>query len=470
MSTSEDAHNRLDDASNHSSHSRPSLATIDEAHKGLRRQEAPHSLRAADEAAVDIVSVHTEESDTKQEDGSFSTYQLQLEKLCHSLWPALPKEAIEFEPIEGSDWSHVIGVTIKIPTPRDRGRRALQKVRRALKSKDRIVDTEEQHYVLRVPRSKSVWIEHEVATVNYVRQYTNVPAPGIVEFDCTKDDALGKQFVLQRRTAGKTLLSVFPTLNHQQKASVAKAFGQVLLAMQVDSHLSAGLLSLNLKLAEEDSDTELVQFPVSDRIPSSHHLSPPTEPSHPQSTLDFLLMQLKRWSALRDHTELEWDRMQAMAWQMALQDLFDDDRYYLCLLALEPRNILVTIRDEATVTFEAILGWGNAIFAPKFMACAPPTWLWNCDDNGKNADDSSEPDDVAQEVKHAFEKVVGKDYLRYAYKPEYRLARKLCDFAIHGMESRQEEVHEMLTGWEVLRRVKLREDMKRTRHKLQGRS
>ncbi|KAJ9667343.1 hypothetical protein H2201_002544 [Coniosporium apollinis] len=241
--------------------------------------------------------------------------------------------------------------------------------------------------------------------------------------------------------------------------------------MQVDSHPSAGLLGPTPKPGKEDSNIELVQFPVSARVPSSQHDTTPQEPSHPQSVLDFLLMQLKRWSALRDHTEPEWDRMQAMAWQMTLQDLFNDDRYYLCHLGLEPRNILVRVRDGATVTVEGILGWEGAISAPKFVGCAPPVWLWSWNAESRNTNNNGEStDSEAQELKALFEKVIGKGYLRYAYKPEYRLVRKLCDFAVHGMDARRQEAKEILDEWETLRRLKLRKDMKRTRDKLQGRS
>jgi thiamine kinase-like enzyme len=128
----------------------------------------------------------------------------------------------------------------------------------------------------------------------------------------------------------------------------------------------------------------------------------------------------------------------AVAREMDQLGYFDDDNNVLCHLDLEPRNILLSL--EPQVTISGILDWDSAVFAPIFMSCAPPFWLWGWDDeedeDEKNANDIPPTADL-QEIKRTFEDVVGSKILRYTHMAQYRLARRLFQAAISGINSNE---------------------------------
>lgn len=57
-------------------------------------------------------------------------------------------------------------------------------------------------------------------------------------------------------------------------------------------------------------------------------------------------------------------------------------------------------------------------------------------------------------LKTAFDKAAGPEYMRYAYMPVYRLARKLVHFALEPMSSNADvdDADDVLADWEMIRR------------------
>lgn len=155
------------------------------------------------------------------------------------------------------------------------------------------------------------------------------------------------------------------------------------------------------------------------------------------------------------------DCLVSVALQMDRMGFLGDDTYCLCHLDLNhaPRNIMVDSQQDGTTA--AILDWDSAIFAPKFVSCTPPMWIWSWDDeedeDEKKANDTpSTPE--RSELKHLFENAVGQGFLQYAYEPHYRLARKLFEFALHGIHSNEgmSEADELIREWSSLRDPELR--------------
>ncbi|KAJ5287861.1 hypothetical protein N7478_003547 [Penicillium angulare] len=96
-----------------------------------------------------------------------------------------------------------------------------------------------------------------------------------------------------------------------------------------------------------------------------------------------------------------------------------------------------------------IPGWNYAFFAPLWMSCISPAWLWG----GKSAMDSVEnfsqklptrPEE--EELKQIFDKAAGTVYARFAYHRQHRLARELFCFMIDGISSSE--------GFDALRLLK----------------
>ena len=136
------------------------------------------------------------------------------------------------------------------------------------------------------------------------------------------------------------------------------------------------------------------------------------------------------------------------------------DENCICHLDLLPRNIMADVKPDGSLSITGILDWDSAVFAPRFVGCAPPMWLWAWnseeDEDEKHANDTpSTPED--QEVKRIFEETVGDPFSMYAYKPEYRLARSLFQFATFGMRSNEDfdEVEEVLKEWNGIYEIRI---------------
>lgn len=125
----------------------------------------------------------------------------------------------------------------------------------------------------------------------------------------------------------------------------------------------------------------------------------------------------------------------------------------LCHLEFQPRNFLADTQNP-TAPITGFLDWDSAIFAPSFISCTPPTWIWAWSDDDDEAETKQTANEMpatreACELKAIFEQAAGPAYLRFAYDPVYRLARRLFKFACNGMGSNVDldEAELMLDEW-----------------------
>ena len=428
----------------------------------------------------------------------FDQYDVQVKELCHHLWNPSPKvpqsvkssrierlfgvadnrmtgfllpkrtrSARTFVPpkdflierLRGGGYNRVIGITIKHTT-----------------------DEEPTTLILRVPRFDDARLDREVATLRFVRQHTTIPVPEVKHVDFTSDNPLKQSYVIHSRISGFDLQSrnnptCYLNLSQEQKCTFAKDFASILLQLYDITHPFPGHIECSADNnnhqnftvrhfdlitsfgheAELDLNAKLPFFQVrpfvKDWEPSE---SGPLE----QTTYYFMIAQFGRWKALElrcDPASIRWskryDRLVTMADQMDDLGFLGNDMNCLCHLDLlgAPRNIMANINSDDSLSITGILDWDSAVFAPRFVGCAPPMWLWAWDDEEEDEthanDTPSTPED--QEIKRIFEETVGDDFQFYAYKPEYRLARKLFHFAQSGIRSstEDEEAEELLKEW-----------------------
>ncbi|KAM0805813.1 kinase-like domain-containing protein [Usnea florida] len=155
---------------------------------------------------------------------------------------------------------------------------------------------------------------------------------------------------------------------------------------------------------------------------------------------------------------LFWDyqfQFVEVAKRMDSLGILGDGQSCLCHFDLEARNIMVQILPNGSLTISGIVDWDSAVFAPTFASCVPPCWLWTDrvlhDENGN--DKFSPPSTQEQEeIKEAFEEIVGFDWEWFAYREEYRLARELFHFAQHGLPDGMaaSRAQKFLKEWAVL--------------------
>lgn len=429
----------------------------------------------------------------------FDQYIHQVKELCHLLWPpspripqdvrtsraerllgrnrvtgillpkksrsvrasAPPKEFL-IERLRGGGFNRIIGITIKHSR-----------------------DEEPTQLILRVPRFEDTRPDREVAVLRFIRQYTSIPVPEVKYMDFTCDNPLKRCYIIQNRIPGHDLQAknkptCYLNLNHEQKCTFAKKFALQLRELHCIMHPFPGLIEVSADSGndgdftvrpfdletidgyepEVDLNTKLPFFQVR---PFVKDWKPPEIPPREQTTYYFMSAQFGRWKALElrsDPSTMGWskqyDCLATMADQMDEMGFFGSGLNCLCHLDLlgAPRNIMVDIKSDGHLSITGILDWDSAVFAPKFVGCAPPMWLWAWDEeeeNEKHANDTPlDPRD--QEIKKIFEETVEDSFLSYAYKPEYRLARELFRFAKSGITSttEMEEVDELLKEWAVI--------------------
>ncbi len=433
----------------------------------------------------------------------FDQYTHQVKELCHLLWPPSPKVAQDvktsrvgrllannrvpgvllpkrsrsarasappkeflIERLKGGGYNRIIGITIK-----------------------HSIDEEPVRLILRVPRFDDARPDLELAVLKFIRHHTSIPVPEVKYFDLTSNNPLKKCYVIQNRIPGYDLQTdgtaptCYPNLNHEQKCTFAKEFALLLLQLQDIMHPFPGLIEASANSDDDRSFTvrpfdletclgrapeqDLTdKFPFFDVRPFVKDWKPSGKPPFDETTYYFMLAQFGRWKALElrcDPASIGWmkhyDRLVTMARQMDDLGLLGDDENCICHLDLlgAPRNIMADIKPDGSLRITGILDWDSAVFAPRFAGCAPPFWLWDSwdeeeeeeEEDGRHANDTpSDPGN--REIKRIFEETIGSYFLHFAYKPEYRLARKLFQFAKCGIRASHElgEIEELVKEWD----------------------
>ena len=443
----------------------------------------------------------SETSTLAHEQTPFIDFKLQVVELCHLLWPPAPRrpllkqsprssghrfsgllksrklgrlkssslvapdetykhptEKFIVERMAGGTFNRVIGITVIDPNS----------------------DRPEQ-LILRVPRI--AWMsrpDREVATLRYVRQHSSVPVADVKAFDFDCDNPLKDPYVIQSRIHGTDLRTAIENdLSHEQWCEVARQVGQIMLQFQEMSNPVPGLIE---EIRREDGVQAFTVKPFDIKPPFEKdwmlkRASPLFDADnsraleyYEKSTLDFFLAQFGRWRAeeLRiNPTEILhphfMERLAATASQMNKLGCLGDNKNCLSHLDLAAQNIMVDIRPDKSITVTGVLDFDSAVFAPKFVSCYPPWWLWQDETQpGDALEDESQsnetpPDPELVEIKRIFEQTVGDDFLHYAYQPQFRLARKLFKIACHGNCSNEtwKKIEEFVDEWDTFYNAKM---------------
>lgn len=140
----------------------------------------------------------------------FETFQHRVVDLCNTV---LDKGSPTVERLRGGGFNRVIGLLLP-----------------------------ECYYILRIPRSQDASISHDIAPLELLRHYPGIPAPTIIIFDISRDNALGEPYMIQERIPGLPLLSEYPGLPHKAKCAVARNLGRVFSIMHGLRNCAAGRL------------------------------------------------------------------------------------------------------------------------------------------------------------------------------------------------------------------------------------
>lgn len=330
------------------------------------------------------------------------TLQHRVVDLCHTV---LDKGSPTIEKIRGGGFNRVIG--LQLP-----GR----------------------DYILRIPRYNYASVSHDMAPLKLLQHHLEIPTPTLITFDIGRDNAIGRPYMILERIPGKLLLYEYPDLPHKTKCTIARDLGRIIYTMHGIQNGAAGrLVWRENSLRIDPLDPAWKEIPLNDG-------------SADESTLDMILAVLrsKLQIALKSDRERDmtylmifFEKLVTIAKEMEQAGVWDKAyTYCLCHRDLEPRNIIV---DEQGIT--GILDWDDALFGPLLMSCVSPMWLWDwCDDGPEDQRRAGEfpATPEAQEIKRLFDDEAGSIYKRFAYQPQYRLARNLIRWVLDELHTTED--------------------------------
>jgi hypothetical protein len=408
----------------------------------------------------DTSSMVSETSTTECGQETYSILHDKAIQLMLSLFAGYNTEDVHVSHVEGGGYNRIIGITLQKAEPKQPWY-SLSNLRRIMQPcltgrKPKPNPNRPKHFILRMPRSPTRAMPHQVTTLAYLGHKIAHPVPKVVVYDSSADNPLGQAYMLQERLPGQPLSDLWKTLNQAQKLSIVRQIARILLDLRKVKHECPGILSL--KNTPFDIKRDLVRVePVP--VPLSQPASSAAL-STSQTTRDFLLDLCARQ---RVHTEADgfcldrfWTRVARMIDTLhVLGFIPDTSSFHFSHEDFYPRNILANVISKNEVEITAILDWDHSLFAPKFLSTRAPFWLWS----GANVDQEDErsvfvePEETGLvELKRCFEVEVGEAFCKEAYMREFVLARGLWSVLLMGITCSHDldVVEEVLDEFEEL--------------------
>lgn len=450
-------------------------------HETDQVEEAPGSPPPSD----DDGSESSDTSTLRYDQEPYHSFKSRVENLCQVLWPpqkslreslasskiakwigadkvlnlfAPVKQVPLIERLRGGDYNRIIGITLPFSKRRENGGRNL---------------------ILRVPRWDRGQTDRLVATMEYLRLNSSIPTAKVVAKDFGEENALGSPYVVQERLPGSDLEILWNDLNHSQRCTVARELGAVvrkLLALEspVTGYIKTveGRTRSTMQHVVVPFDLKSTDGDIFDEPEPCNDNATAGSPRESQTTFDFFKSQIARWRAvdadgnapLIGRTLDLWDNMLKIIEEMDELGLFKSLTHCLCHVDLYPRNIMAQIHPDNTIHLTGILDWDDAVLAPKFVACDPPSWLWGFDPDHRHPPRNNHDTlpgwpyekpgasdlpatEEQREIKRIFEDRAGAEYVDLAYGEWARLCRGLFRVVVFGLTANESyEAAERIVG------------------------
>ncbi|KAH7109452.1 hypothetical protein B0J11DRAFT_448994 [Dendryphion nanum] len=310
-------------------------------------------------------------------------------------------------------------------------------------------------FILRIPRGNSKGIVYHIATLEFLRTHLSYPIPKNFILDTGVENPLNASYMIQHRLPGRPLDQLWSNLTHEMKVSVVRQLTPILRDIARLRNSKAGIVSWLNSSIDFAEYVKVEGFPVpglQEVLRGTGDVK--TVAPKKQSTIALLLELCARWREYEIENEGEekivWSGIENMIWKLyELGFMPDSDCFHFSHMDLKKRNVLVDVRNNR-LKISGIVGWDVAAFVPKFVAYRGPFFLW-CEDidelDEKNA--LVEPKYIdASLAKNFFRDIADEDFLKYAFAPEYVLARRmfrLCQCGIRSdraLDEAEDVVHE----------------------------
>ncbi|KAK1914807.1 hypothetical protein P3342_010796 [Pyrenophora teres f. teres] len=389
--------------------------------------------------------------------------KLQVMQLIADKFPGVETEhEPTIEMVGQGSFNAVVGVTLKPPTSQHGSGVSIGNKLTKLFTRQPL-----RTFALRLPLDGDGTLEgpaygnitRDIVTLQVISSHVSIPVPQVIKYDLGTDNAVGRQFTLQTRLAGKSLHTLWEKLNMPQKLS---AMQQVTKRTEKIARCTSPVAGY---ISESNRDCyspiiQVDQFNVPTKSEAKRRpqfAQPQTQPAPKQTPHEFLIDQCNRWIAYEatfahhHHSRFLWAKLAKLI--DALQERgWLGDRFHLAHGDLFPRNILAEITGPSTVKITGIVDWDMACFAPKFVALRAPFWGWI---HGEEDEDGAFADSYREEgqlLKKAFRAAASKEYTDFGLSVESAVARKLFRVLQYGLirQAQRNLALHLLQQWHML--------------------
>lgn len=312
------------------------------------------------------------------------------------------------------------------------------------------------------------------------------------------DEPIGHPYLVLTRLPGQSLQEIWLELTHEERLAVARQVGELYLDLQSTTNTHCGLLKVpvdqyghsiqgNVQLEafgqernplSDGNDRDPVELVADDLVNAdSLRKDSPGLSARDMAILTFARRKYySKWSR-RAWVQQYTDRAVDILTTLTDESLSDET---ICLWHrdMSAENILVERDADGEPKITGLLGWDGVGFAPRFMTCRAPQWLWSrvgrkavrfapgphdlYDDSlstgGKGYPEiDGEPFEPfepikfeAREIKAAFDATVGKDFRDAAYDFGVIAARRLMYVAACSVWEldHTQELDTVISEWE----------------------
>jgi len=261
-------------------------------------------------------------STLEDEQESFETFQLKVIQLCIDIGLGAPSEV---ERMTGGSFNRIVGFAFSSP------------------------NGQTSRYVIRIPRfpfnsTRAQNIGGRVAVLVYLSNY--LPVAKVVAYNCTRENAIKSQFVVQERLPGQSIESVYDTLLVEERLQLTAAIAE--LVQSIESVLIPQFGRLVLSAPIPEASHNVSQFSSNEIGVAGYRLNVSTDmpTTNKESLLSLLRVMCKsRKEEDEDDNELRgyWQKLQEMITEMESADLLSNmkEEARLGHWDLSAQNVLV---------------------------------------------------------------------------------------------------------------------------------
>ena len=263
-------------------------------------------------------------------------------------------------------------------------------------------NSEEEQYILRVPvflssrkfdEDRYLPVLNSVALLNSLAETVTVPR--VKAYSATKENALGKPFMVQARLRGQSLDKLWPELAHADRLEIVDLFVELLAKHEATTYATAGGFEAPSSIPSSMNDfvTSATAIPVIKPFDESDE----EFLGNPQVLRDragadvkaLLISHLDGFIAMDIRKEGEENEFLApkLRGLLAIIDELDREGAFaagpqpinLHHWDLEPRNIMVA-KDDGNWRITGAIDWDDTQANSRVLTRKPPSWIWDFDD------------------------------------------------------------------------------------------